>query len=86
MRVILESISQVNTFVAQVKDTYVSLQENVPKFWLSGLIRGNEYAVIKRQISDIHELVEKYENIKWNSFCVREDDKIVLEKNESDGN
>lgn len=83
---ILESISQVNTFVAQVKDTYVSLQENVPKFWLSGLIRGNEYAVIKRQISDIHELVEKYENIKWNSFCVREDDKIVLEKNESDGN
>lgn len=83
---ILESISQVNTFVAQVKDTYVSLQENVLKFWLSGLIRGNEYAVIKRQISDIHELVEKYENIKWNSFCVREDDKIVLEKNESDGN
>lgn len=83
---ILESISQVNTFVAQVKDTYVSLQENVPKFWLSGLIRGNEYAVIKRQISDIYELVEKYENIKWNSFCVREDDKIVLEKNESDGN
>ena len=83
---ILESISQVNTFVAQVKDTYVSLQENVPKFWLSGLIRGNEYAVIKTQISDIHELVEKYENIKWNSFCVREDDKIVLEKNESDGN
>lgn len=83
---ILESISQVNTFVAQVKDTYVSLQENVPKLWLSGLIRGNEYAVIKRQISDIHELVEKYENIKWNSFCVREDDKIVLEKNESDGN
>lgn len=83
---ILESISQVNTFVAQVKDTYVSLQENVPRFWLSGLIRGNEYAVIKRQISDIHELVEKYENIKWNSFCVREDDKIVLEKNESDGN
>ena len=83
---ILESISQVNTFVAQVKDTYVSLQENVPKFWLSGLVRGNEYAVIKRQISDIHELVEKYENIKWNSFCVREDDKIVLEKKESDGN
>ena len=68
---ILESISLVNTFVSQVKEMYVVLKENVPIFLLGGLIKGHEYTVIKKQLGDIHELVGKFENIEWNSFCIK---------------
>lgn len=68
---ILESISLVNTFVLQVKEMYVTLKENVSIFLLGGLIKGHEYTVIKKQLSDIHELVVKFENIEWNLFCIK---------------
>ena len=66
----LEIVSVVNTFVSQVKEMYVALKENVPNFFLKGLIKGNEYSAIKKQLGDIHELVGKFENIEWNPFCI----------------
>ena len=66
----LEIVSVVNAFVSQVKEMHVALKENVPNFFLKGLIKGNEYTAIKKQLGDIHELVGKFENIEWNPFCI----------------
>lgn len=68
---ILENISLVNTFVSQVKETYVALKENIPLFLIGGLIKDYEYTVIKKQLDDMHELVGKFENIEWNPFCIK---------------
>lgn len=76
---ILNNISLVNTFVSQAKEMCVALKENMPIFLLGGLIKGHEYTIINKQLGDIHELVGKFENIEWNSFCI----KIVLEDTEN---
>ena len=51
----------------------------MPIFLLGGLIKGHEYTIINKQLGDIHELVGKFENIEWNSFCI----KIVSEDTEN---
>lgn len=76
---ILNNISLVNTFVSQAKEMCVALKENMPIFLLGGLIKGHEYTIINKQLGDIHELVGKFENIEWNSFCI----KIVSEDTEN---
>lgn len=76
---ILNHISLVNTFVSQAKEMCVALKENMPIFLLGGLIKGHEYTIINKQLGDIHELVGKFENIEWNSFCI----KIVSEDTEN---
>ena len=76
---ILNNISLVNTFVSQAKEMCVVLKENMPIFLLGGLIKGHEYTIINKQLGDIHELVGKFENIEWNSFCI----KIVSEDTEN---
>ena len=76
---ILNNISLVNTFVSQAKVMCVALKENMPIFLLGGLIKGHEYTIINKQLGDIHELVGKFENIEWNSFCI----KIVSEDTEN---
>ena len=76
---ILNNISLVNTFVSQAKEMCVALKENMPIFLLGGLIKGHEYTIINKQLGDIHELVGKFENIEWNSFCL----KIVSEDTEN---
>ena len=76
---ILNNISLVDTFVSQAKEMCVALKENMPIFLLGGLIKGHEYTIINKQLGDIHELVGKFENIEWNSFCI----KIVSEDTEN---
>ncbi len=76
---ILNNISLVNTFVSQAKEMCVALKENMLIFLLGGLIKGHEYTIINKQLGDIHELVGKFENIEWNSFCI----KIVSEDTEN---
>ena len=76
---ILNNISLVNTFVSQAKEMCVALKENMPIFLLGGLIKGHEYTIINKQLGDIHDLVGKFENIEWNSFCI----KIVSEDTEN---
>ncbi len=76
---ILNNISLVNTFVSQAKEMCVALKENMPIFLLGGLIKGHEYTIINKQLGDIYELVGKFENIEWNSFCI----KIVSEDTEN---
>lgn len=77
---ILENISQVNAFVSQVKEMYIMLQDTFLNVEFGSLI-GNEYIVIKKQLSDIYELAEKYENIEWNSFCIK-NDSVIADDNE----
>lgn len=76
---ILNNISLVDTFVSQAREMCVALKENMPIFLLGGLIKGHEYTIINKQLGDIHELVGKFENIEWNSFCI----KIVSEDTEN---
>ena len=76
---ILNNISLVDTFVSQAKEMCVALKENMPIFLLGGLIKGHESTIINKQLGDIHELVGKFENIEWNSFCI----KIVSEDTEN---
>lgn len=76
---ILNNISLVDAFVSQAKEMCVALKENMPIFLLGGLIKGHEYTIINKQLGDIHELVGKFENIEWNSFCI----KIVSEDTEN---
>ena len=76
---ILNNISLVDTFVSQAKEMCVALKENMPIVLLGGLIKGHEYTIINKQLGDIHELVGKFENIEWNSFCI----KIVSEDTEN---
>ena len=76
---ILNNISLVDTFGSQAKEMCVALKENMPIFLLGGLIKGHEYTIINKQLGDIHELVGKFENIEWNSFCI----KIVSEDTEN---
>lgn len=76
---ILNNISLVDTFVSQAKEMCAALKENMPIFLLGGLIKGHEYTIINKQLGDIHELVGKFENIEWNSFCI----KIVSEDTEN---
>ena len=66
---ILDSILLMNDYVLQVKEVHEILKENIPIFFFGGLIKWHEYTEIKKQISDIHELVVKFENIDWNPFC-----------------
>lgn len=66
---ILDNILLMNDYVLQVKEVHEILKENVPIFFFGGLIKWHEYTEIKKQISDIHELVVKFENIDWNPFC-----------------
>ena len=66
---ILDSILIMNDYVVQIKEVYDILEENIPIFFYGGLIKWREYTEIKKQISDIHELVVKFENIDWNPFC-----------------
>ena len=64
-------LSAVRGQIASAVDVMVHevLKENVPIFFFGGLIKWHEYTEIKKQISDIHELVVKFENIDWNPFC-----------------
>ena len=69
---VLDVIIEVDAFVAQTKENILSLQESVPNLHLAGLLNGKDYDVVKKQLNDLQELIDKYEQIKWNQILLKD--------------
>lgn len=65
---IKESVSQVNIFVDQVKETVASLNTVIITLKIAGKINKEDYPKIKSSLENLEELATKLENIPWNSI------------------
>ena len=65
---IKESVSQVNIFVDQVKETVASLNTVIITLKIAGKINKEDYPKIKSSLENLEELATKFENIPWNSI------------------
>ena len=69
--ILIENIAQIDAFVQQVKGTNPALQKSAPNLLLSGKLPRKDYHIILKQLSDINELINKYELRCWNPLLVK---------------
>jgi hypothetical protein len=70
---IIEMIKQLEMFISQIKVTTGSLNETLPSLHFGGALSASDYQIVKKQLCDLKELVEKFEKIDWNPIYIREE-------------
>ncbi len=75
--VIMETVKQLEIFICQVKETTGSLNETLPSLIFGGALSASDYQVVKKQLIDLKELVEKFEKIDWNPIYLREEELLI---------
>lgn len=68
---LIENIIQLDMFIEQVKNSTPSIQESIPNLLLGGQISQKDYNMIQKQLKDINELIDKYENREWNTLLIK---------------
>lgn len=65
---IFEMVKELNDMISQIVETTSTLTETLPSLRYGGALSKSDYDVVRKQLSDLKELVEKFKEIEWHSI------------------